>query len=74
MVKGIIRPFELKEIYLFYCLIDTGEFFIPMMYIKPPLVGYLERNIIFDFDKVVLGYVKTAINFPSLFFKTIIVD
>ena len=25
-VKGIIRPFDLKEIYLFYYLIDAGEF------------------------------------------------
>ena len=25
-VKGIIRPFELEEIYIFYYLIDVGEF------------------------------------------------
>ena len=25
-VKGIIRTFELKEIYPFYYLMDTGEF------------------------------------------------
>ena len=25
-LKGIIRPFELEEIYLFYYLIDAGEF------------------------------------------------
>ena len=24
--KGIIRPFELEEIYVFYYLIDAGEF------------------------------------------------
>ena len=26
LLKGIIRPFELKEIYLFYYFIDAGEF------------------------------------------------
>ena len=26
LLKWIIRPFELKEIYLFYYLIDAGEF------------------------------------------------
>ena len=26
LFKGIIRPFELKEIYLFYHLIDAGKF------------------------------------------------
>ena len=30
-----------------------------MTCIKPPLVGYLERNSICNFDKMVLGYVKS---------------
>ena len=25
-LKGIVRPFDLKDIYLFYYLIDAGEF------------------------------------------------
>ena len=38
-----------------------------MICIKQPLVAYLERNSICNFDKVVLGYVKTTIDSPSLF-------
>ena len=33
-----------------------------MMCVKPPLVAYLERNSIFNFDKIVLRYVKTVGN------------
>ena len=66
MFKGIIRPFESEEICLFYYLIDAGEFLIPMTCMKPPLVAYLERNSICKFDKMVLGYAKTAIDSPTL--------
>ena len=38
-----------------------------MICTKPPLVAYIERNSIFNCDKVVLGYVTTAIDSPSLF-------
>ena len=31
-----------------------------MTRIKSPLVAYLERNSIFNFDKTILGYVKTS--------------
>ena len=52
------------------------NFFIPMICIKPTLVAYLERNGIFNFDEMVLGYVKTVIDSPALWisFKTIIAD
>ena len=52
------------------------NFIIPMICIKPPLVGYFERNSIFNFGKMVLGYVKTVWihqRCPSLF-KAIIAD
>ena len=52
-LKGIIRPFELKEIYVFYYLIDAGEFSYCNDMLKPPLVAYLEGNNIFSFDKMV---------------------
>ena len=45
------------------------NFLIPVISIKPPLVGYLERNDIFNFDKMVLGYVKTVMDSPHLFLK-----
>ena len=35
------------------------NFLLPMICIKPPLVGYLGRNNIFNFDQMVLGYVNT---------------
>ena len=42
-----------------------------MIFTKPPLVAYLERNSLFNFDKMVLdkmvlGYVKTVIDSPAL--------
>ena len=42
------------------------NFLIPMICIKPPLVAYLERNGFFNFDKMVLSYVKTVIDSPAL--------
>ena len=45
ILKGIIRPSKLKEIDLYYYSIDTGEFFIPMVCIKPPLVNFLITGI-----------------------------
>ena len=38
-----------------------------MIYINPPLVGYLERKSIYNFDETVLGYVKTVMGSPALF-------
>ena len=43
-----------------------GNFLIPMICSKPPLVAYLERNSMFNFDKMVLGYVKTVMDSPAL--------
>ena len=40
----ITRHFKLKEIDLFYYLIDAGEFS------NSPLVGFLERTCTFNFD------------------------
>ena len=37
-----------------------------MICTKPPLVAYLERNSLSNFDKMVLGYVKTAFDSPGL--------
>ena len=42
------------------------NFLVPMIYIKPLLVGYLEINGIFSFDKMVPGYVKTVMDSPAL--------
>ena len=64
--KGIIRPFKLKEFDIFYYSKDTGKFSFPMICIKPPLVAYLERNSLFNFDKTVLSYVKTVVDSPAL--------
>ena len=52
------------------------NFLIPMIGTKPPLVAYLERNSLFNFDEMVLDYVKTVIGSPALYisFKTIIAD
>ena len=36
------------------------NFLIPMTCTKPPLVAYLERNTLFNFDKIVLSFVKTV--------------
>ena len=41
------------------------NFLIPMICIKPPIVAYLERNGIVNFDKMVLGYVKTVMDSPA---------
>ena len=38
-----------------------------MIWIKPLSVAYLERNSICNFHKMVLGYMKTAIDLPSPF-------
>ena len=47
-----------------------------MICTKPQLVAYLEKKNLFNFNKMVLGYVKTAIDSPAVyvFFKTIIAD
>ena len=37
-----------------------------MICIKPPSVAYPERNSLFNFDKMVLGYVKTVMDSPAL--------
>ena len=42
------------------------NFPIPMICIKPPLVAYRERNSIFKFDKMILGYVKLVMDSPAL--------
>ena len=42
------------------------NFLITMICTKSPLVAYLERNCLFNFDKMLLGYVKTAIDSPGL--------
>ena len=42
------------------------NFHIPMICTKPPLVAFLERNNLFNFDRMVLGYVKTVIDSPAL--------
>ena len=42
------------------------NFVIPIICIKPPLMAYLERNGIFNFDKMVLGYVKTVMDSTAL--------
>ena len=42
------------------------NFSIPMICAKPPLVAYLERNSLFNFDQMVLGYVKTVNDSPAL--------
>ena len=39
---------------------------ISMICTEPPLVAYLDRNSLFNFDKMILGYVKTAIDSPAL--------
>ena len=41
-------------------------FFIPMIYIKPRLVVYLERNSLFNFDKTEHDYVKIVTDSPAL--------
>ena len=42
------------------------NFLIPMICISPPLVYYLERDSLFNFDKMLLGYVKAVIDSPPL--------
>ena len=64
-VKGITRPFELKEIYPFY-MIDAGEFSYSIDMHQTTISGYLEINSIFNFDKRVLGYVKTVMDSQAL--------
>ena len=66
IIKGIIRAFKSKENYLFYYLIDAWNFLIRMICINPPLVAYVERNSLFNFDKMVFGNVKTAMDSPAL--------
>ena len=34
--------------------------------LKPPLVAYFERNALCNFDKMILGYVKTIMDSPAL--------
>ena len=59
--------FKVKEINPFYYLIDAGAFsYSNEMHIKPPLVAYLQRKSLFNFDKSVLDYVKIAIDWPAL--------
>ena len=66
-LKGLgFRNCELKEFYLSYYLIEQKNVLIPMICIKPALVAYLERNNIFNFNKNVLGYVKTVMDSPAL--------
>ena len=48
-----MNALKLKEIDHFYYLIDV-DFSIPMIYIKPLLVAYFERNSPFNFYKTAL--------------------
>ena len=42
------------------------NFVILMIYIKTPVAAYLEGNSISNFDKTVLGYMKTVMDSPAL--------
>ena len=59
LINGTIRVFQLKSVDFFYYLINAGEFSYSNDMHQPPLVAYLERNSLFNFDKMVFGYIKT---------------
>ena len=66
--KGIIRPFQLKLIVFFYYSIDAREFScsndMQQTTIRCLILG---RNRLFNFDEMVLDYVKTGMDSPALF-------